>query len=369
MMGVVNNMPLLRKRWFQTLTSLVLIFLLILLISLTDFIFNPMFKYIGAVAVPIIGAGILYYLTRPIMLFFESLKINRVISILLVFLILIILAFLFIMYIFPIAQNQFTNLIDNIPKMVRSGQKFINTLQSNQVFIPEQVDDAINNFMNNIQTHVENIMSSLFGFIGHLITFIASVLLIPFFLFFMLKDGEKLAPFITQTFEKKQADNIRSLLGKIDETLTAFIQGQLIVSFFVGILLFIGYLILGLNYSLTLALFAMLMNVIPFLGPFIAVIPALIVGAFQDPIMVVWVSLITLAAQQIESNLISPNVMGRVLALHPLTVITVILAAGSIAGFLGILFAVPFYAVVKTIFIHFYKTYKEAKETEEELVN
>src|SRR5699024_1099450 len=72
----------------------------------------------------------------------------------------------------------------------------------------------------------------------------------------------------------------------------------------------------------------------------------------------------TLVAQQIESNFISPNVMGRVLSLHPLTVITIILAGGSIAGFLGILFAVPFYAVIKTIVIHFYQTYRQSKEHE-----
>ena len=179
----------------------------------------------------------------------------------------------------------------------------------------------------------------------------------------MLKDGEKLIPFITQIFDKKKADNIRSLLGKIDLALTSFIQGQLIVSICVGILLFIGYIILGLDYSLTLALFAMLMNVIPFLGPFIAVVPALIVGAFDGFTMVIWVAVVTLIAQQFESNFISPNVMGRVLKLHPLTVITVILAAGSIGGFLGILFAVPFYAVLKTIVLHFYQTYQESKAT------
>src|SRR5699024_9219394 len=102
----------------------------------------------------------------------------------------------------------------------------------------------------------------------------------------------------------------------------------------------------------------------PFVGPFLAVIPALIVGAIQDPMMLIWVSIATLIAQQIESNLISPNVIGRVLALHPLTVITVILASESIAGFLGILFTVSFYCVFKTIFIHFYQMYRkqEAKD-------
>jgi predicted PurR-regulated permease PerM len=354
------------KRWFQFLVGSILIFMLIFLISLTNFIFDPILKYIGAVAVPLVGAGILYYLTKPIMIFFEKLKIHRIVSILLVFILLIALVTLFIVYIFPIAQNQYNNLVNNIPNMVKGANNLIALLQTNQIVIPEQINDAIQSFMNNLQSHVEDMVSYLFSIISNLISFVASLVLIPFFLFFMLKDGEKLVPFITQIFEKKKADNIRSLLGKIDVALTSFIQGQLIVSFCVGVLLFIGYLILGLDYSLTLALFAMVMNVIPFLGPFIAVIPALIVGAFDGWMMVVWVSLITIIAQQFESNFISPNVMGRVLSLHPLTVITVILAAGSIAGFVGILFAVPFYAIIKTIVIHFYKTYQESKATKKD---
>lgn len=353
------------NRWIQSLVILILIFVLILLMSLTSFIFDPIFKYIGAVAVPFIGAGVLYYATKPIMNFFEKLKFNRIVSILLIFLLLISLISLFVLYIFPIAQNQFYNLMDNIPKMVDITLRFIEQFQSNQFEIPSQIDHAIRNFMDNIQTHIENIMSYLFGFIGHVITFVTSIVLIPFFLFFMLKDGHKFIPFITQILDEKRAHNMKSLLRKIDETLTAFIQGQLLISFFLGILLFIGYLVIGLKYSLTLALFGMIMNVIPFLGPFIAVVPALIVAAFEGPMMVVWVAVVTLIAQQIESNLISPNIMGRVLALHPLTVITVILAAGSIAGFLGILFAVPFYAVIKTIVVHFYHTYAQTKENKQ----
>lgn len=359
-LGVIH---LHNKHWFQLLVAAVLFFALALLISKTSFMFEPVMKYVGAVAMPLIGAGILFYLTKPVMHFFEKFKIPRVPAILLVFLLIAALITLFVLYIFPIAQNQFENLVANIPKMVKSSQNLFVLLQDYDIVIPEQIDEAFNNFMANIQSHVENTMSYLFGFLANLIVFIMSLFLIPFFLFFMLKDSEKLIPFVTQGFEEKRANNIKRLLTKIDETLTAFIQGQLIVSFILGILLLIAYLIIGLNYSLTLALFAMIMNVIPFAGPFLAVIPALIVGAFQDPMMIVWVAIVTLIAQQIESNLISPNVMGRVLKLHPLTVITVILAAGSIAGFLGVLFAVPAYAVAKTIYVHFYHIYQDQKQT------
>src|SRR5699024_3136298 len=144
-------------------------------------------------------------------------------------------------------------------------------------------------------------------------------------------------------------------LKDIDDVLSLYIRGQILISCILGLLLYIGYLIIGLNFALLLSVFALFMNIIPFIGPWIAFIPALIIGLFQDPMMVVWVSITTLIAQQIDSNLITPNVMGRTLNIHPLTIITILLAAGSLAGFFGILLAVPGYAVGKAIVSNVYE--------------
>lgn len=363
------------KKWFQVLVFLILFFLLIQLLNTTNFIFIPILQYIGAIAFPLIAAGILYYLTRPLMHLFEKIKIGRfrigrIWSIILVFIVIVLVISLFVMYIWPIAQRQITTLIDSIPKMISMTESFINNLQANYTNIPDQITDTINNFINNIPSHFNNIVDSLFGIlggvIGQVISIAAGLVMTPIFLFFMLKDGEKLLPFILQIFKKKKADNFRSLLKKVDDVLSSFIQGQLIVSLCVGILLYIGYLIIGLDYALILALFAVLTNVIPYLGPVLAAIPALIVGTIQDPMNFIWVIVIMTVAQQIESNLISPNVMGQALNVHPLTVMTVIVAAGSIGGFLGMLFAVPTYAVIRTVIVHFYQTYVDSKERKED---
>ena len=359
-----------KTKWMEGLIGAILIFLLILLISMTKFIFIPIIQLIGAVAFPIIGAGIFYYLTKPVMRLLEKLRIPRILAILIVFFLLLMIGILFVIYIWPIVRNQTTNLIKGIPAMMNVIQNFISYWQMYDAGIPEQVFIAVDDFIQKLPARMEDIVNHLFSFVGGLIgqviSIIAGIVLIPFFLFFMLKDGEKLLPFVTKFFKPKKAANLRSLLLKIDHVLAAFIQGQLMVSFFVGLLLFIGYSIIRLDYALALALFGMVTNVIPYLGPFIAVTPAIIVGAFQDPLNIIWVSIIMLIAQQIESNLISPNVMGQVLNLHPLTIISVILAAGSIAGFLGILFAVPFYAVLRTIIVHFYETYVDSKKNKED---
>src|SRR5699024_6709021 len=107
------------KSWFQTFTFLIMFFLLIWLISVTDFIFISVFQYVGAVAVPFIAAGILYYLTKPIMHILERFKVKRTMAIIIIFLLLILNGFFIIMYIAPIVKRQFMNLVFNILIMVK----------------------------------------------------------------------------------------------------------------------------------------------------------------------------------------------------------------------------------------------------------
>ncbi|TBW68083.1 AI-2E family transporter, partial [Staphylococcus epidermidis] len=135
------------------------------------------------------------------------------------------------------------------------------------------------------------------------------------------------------------------LLKDLNYTLKSYIQGQVTVSVILGIILYIGYTIIGLPYTPLLVLFAGVANLIPFLGPWLSFTPAAILGIIDGPSTFIWVCIITLIAQQLEGNVITPNVMGKSLSMHPLTIIVVILAAGDLGGFTLILIAVPLYAV------------------------
>lgn len=353
------------KKSFRILVTAILVFVLIYLISLTNFIFVPVGAYIAAIAVPIVGAGFIFYVTNPIVNWLQRNKIPRVLGIIVVFLLIVLVGFLVSIYIAPIVQKQFTRFVDNIPYMVDSVERLINLWQNNQNIIPPQLDGTIERITNNLDTYVENFTTFLIDFIGQIFGFVFSFFLIPFFLFFMLKDGHKLVPFISQFLSKEKSSSFKELMININHTLASFIQGQFIVSLCVGVMLYIGYVIIGLPYSLTLALFSFIMNFIPFLGPFLSAIPAILIGFFEDPMTAVWALVVMVVAQQIESNFISPNVMGRVLSLHPLTVITLVLAAGGIAGFLGLIFIIPAYAVIKTIIAHWYKEWR-ARQPEDE---
>lgn len=353
---------LFEKKSFRILITTILVFLLIYLIYITNFIFAPVGAYLTAIAVPIIGAGFIFYITNPIVNLLEKYKVPRVIGVIIVFLLIIALIVFGVYVVAPVVQQQFNKLANNLPNMVDSAEDLINLWQNRQSYIPDQLNETIKRLTDNLNTYVENITSVLFDAIGQIFSFVFSFFLIPFFLFFMLKDGEKFVPFITQFLNESKSKSVKKLAESINHTLASFIQGQFIVSVCVGVMLYIGYIIIDLNYSLTLALFAVVMNFIPFVGPFLSAVPAVLVGLFEDPILGVWAAVVMIIAQQIESNFISPNVMGKVLQIHPLTVITLILAAGGIAGFLGLLFIIPAYAVVKTIISHFYEEWRNSQK-------
>jgi predicted PurR-regulated permease PerM len=151
------------------------------------------------------------------------------------------------------------------------------------------------------------------------------------------------------------------MLDDVDKTLSAYIIGQAIIALTIGILMYIGYLILGLNYALILAVFAMVTAFIPILGAFIGVIPAVLVGLTVNPLMALKVLILMIIVQQLEGNLISPQIIGKRLNIHPLTFIIILLAAASLFGFIGMLIAVPVYAVCKIIGKKIYEIYRMDK--------
>src|SRR5699024_10845395 len=126
----------------------------------------------------------------------------------------------------------------------------------------------------------------------------------------------------------------------IDESLGNYIRGQLLVSLFVGIVTYLVFEFLDINYSLLLAIIMGLTNIIPYFGPIIGAVPAVAVAATISEKTVVFVLLSVFVIQLIESNLISPYVVGKSIAIHPVAIIFVLLVGRSLAGVVGMIFSV-----------------------------
>ncbi|MCZ3393871.1 AI-2E family transporter, partial [Enterococcus faecium] len=148
--------------------------------------------------------------------------------------------------------------------------------------------------------------------------------------------------------------NVVDLFNTMSDTLSSYISGQVIECLFVGTFTVIGYMIIQQPYGLLLGVIAGICNIIPYVGPYFGIFPSLLVAIAQSPGQVVSVIIVVLIVQQVDGNFIYPNVIGKSLQIHPLTIIILLLVAGKISGILGMILAVPAYAIVKVLinFIH-----------------
>ncbi|GAA0608722.1 hypothetical protein GCM10009001_27590 [Virgibacillus siamensis] len=122
--------------------------------------------------------------------------------------------------------------------------------------------------------------------------------------------------------------------------------------------MYIGYLIIGIPYAAVLGIFVMVTAIIPLIGPILGILPAIMVSLLLNPVKVIYILILTIVVQQLEGNLISPQVLGKRLDLHPLTVILLLVVAGALYGFIGVLLAIPLYAVLKVTSKNLYKIYQ-----------
>lgn len=352
-------MRMIDQKWFRAGLWALLVLTIIWVGAQVDFVFRPVVLIVQTVFAPLLIAGILFFLLRPVVRALVSWKVPRILAILLVYLVLTGVLLLALLTIGPMIQTQFVNLMSSLPAFV---DKAISTgyLIAQSDWFGELIERSNTDLdmvaagaSEYILTVVNSISSNLTSFVGFVVNIVLVAVVVPFILFFLLKDGESIYEGFVGRMPKARQEDIRRFLLDLDRTIGLFIRGQAIVALSVGVLMYIGFQIIGLNYAVLLALIAMVTNVIPYLGAFLAAAPALLVGLANSPEMALKVLVVTLLAQQIEGNFLSPLIMGKGLAIHPLTIILLLLAAGALLGPAGLLFAIPGYAVLKIVFVHF----------------
>jgi predicted PurR-regulated permease PerM len=168
----------------------------------------------------------------------------------------------------------------------------------------------------------------------------------------MLKDIHSIERSFFSLFPKQRRRELVRLIRDMDQALGNYVRGQFLVCMVIGVLAYIGYLIVGVPYALLLAAMVAVFNIIPYLGPIFGAIPALFVALFHSPRMLVGVVLVNLAVQVLEGNVISPQIVGRSLHLHPLAIIFALLVGGELGGVWGLILAVPVFAMGKVMLEH-----------------
>ena len=354
------------KLHFWTL-EILLILLVIYVSTKISFLFNPIGIFISTLFFPILISGFLFYLLNPILRFMTKRKIPKILGIVILYIALIGLFIFGGATVGPVVSNQITDIVENTPTIIDNIGKVIEDASDSplvnyviqQDFVQiDQLKERLLEFTTVVTKNITTGVSAVFSFITSLTLIIVTV---PFILFYMLKDGNRLPDAIMRFLPSSFRKEGMVIIQETSETLASYIQGQIIVCIFVGTCCFIGFLILDLPYALTLGLVIAITNIIPYVGPFIGSVPAVVVGLFQSPLTAILVIGVIVVVQQIDGNLISPLIIGKSLNIHPLTIILILLVAGSLAGIMGMILAVPTYAVVKTItknMVRLYRLYK-----------
>lgn len=347
-----------------TLGILIMIGIIVLIFNQVDFIFYPIAVLISSVLMPFVIALLLYYLLNPVIDFLEKRKVKRIWGVALLFVVLLGLLVLLVGTLIPLLSEQFSSLVENFPSFIDSitsaasgwlddipyGEQVESFINEGESFV-SQIPDNLNNYLTNGLSGVSTVVSSVTNIVVTLVTF-------PLILFFLLKDEKKMSTAVLSAVPPKWREDILRVASEINSQVGSYVKGQLIIATSIGVMMFIGFQIIGLEYSGILAIIAGFTSIIPYIGPTLAFVPAVVIALMDSWTMVLLLILVWMVVQFIDGNLIEPNVMGKQLNVHPLTIIVVLLVIGDLLGIFGLIFGVPIYAISKVIVVHFFQKFK-----------
>lgn len=360
--------------WLFWPSVLLVIATLIFVCTKIQFVFKPFLTFISVIFVPLIISGFLYYMLNPILKLVMKVKLgrfkmNKGVASLLIVIVMILIAIWGIASLIPPVVKEITQLVNHLPQTVSGLQDLLNDTIKHSPLKHVDLSTYYKQFDHQLAAYAQTVLKGLSGRVGDIIGVVTNVtvvtITVPVMLFYMLKDGSKLAPSIQKWLSPHHAKEVNKLLGKMNDTLSSYIAGQVIECLFVGVFTSIGYLIIGEPLALVLGIAAGLCNLIPYVGPYIGIAPALFVALTMAPEKLIWVIVVVIVVQQIDGNIVYPNIIGRSLKIHPLTIICLLLAAGHIAGIGGMILCIPFYAVVKTVIEYMFDIYRIEHPTSE----
>ncbi len=331
-----------KKKYFFWLS----IILLILLIVFS-------FIFIKKSLIIFISSILISFIFKPVVDFFENKKIPRSISVLVIFSICSFLLFISLYFLVPKLINQTNHLLENLTeekiKLILSylEETIITKFPFlSGVDLTTQFAKFFSNFFSNISNNLSKLFMNLFSFF-------VVLFIVPFITFFLLKDSKKLIEGIINLSPSRYSDLTKYVVSKTTHQLSRYVRGWILDAFVVGSLITIGLTILGINNSISIGFIAGVGHLIPYFGPVIGGLPALIISLFQYGNFSMLPSLIILFAvvYTLDNGIIQPKIFSKSTDLHPVVIIFLILVGNELLGLLGMLIAIPLTTTIKTIII------------------
>lgn len=298
-------------------------------------------------SLPFLFSILLTFLLDPPVDYLESKGFSRTKATFIIFLVILLIVVITIWLLFPVLLNQ----IKTIQTQLQGDyieQRFaiiIQDMETKFSFLKDQ------DLSQKIKPALEKVSEEMLNFALGLFSALSNLVIIPFITFFLLKDGPSAKKNIIARVPNRYFEMVLSLLHKIEQQLGGYIRGQMIDAFWIGVLSIIALYFIGVDYYFFIGAIAGLANMIPYLGPIVGAVPAILVSLMQDssfsPILMIIISFAVI--QLIDNVLISPLVVAKSVNIHPLVVIIVIFIGEQLLGVLGMLIAVPVTGILNVI--------------------
>ena len=310
--------------------------------------------YLFEILVPFFFGMLVAYLLDPLVDYLEKNKIKRGIAttiiLFLFFLIILILFFL----IFPILSIQLKNFLIEFPSVISTFNQKANIVIGHlqkKAFLQSN-SDILNNILPNLSNLVTSFLRNIVSSSLAVFNIITIILITPIVSWYFLKDWDDIIINFNSLLSSKHKKTVIKYVKELDLIFSAYLRGQILVSLFLTFFYFSTFYIIGLNYSLFVGVFAGFFSFIPIVGIVISFFITALLGYLQflDTLTIVYILLIFFSAQLLESNFLTPKLVGKKLGLHPLAVLFAIFVFGALFGIAGIIFATPLMAVIVFIF-------------------
>ena len=331
-------------------------------------VFSFLLTLIGVLAPFFIGI-VVAWLFNPFVNMLERKGLKRIFSVIITYLIILTIIALVISLIIPLIYDQISDLSETVPSIIKNIQNIVNSIIGkfkkidgiDTEVLKQKLLNGISSYGEDIYTSLPNIVVDFIkNFISGIGTFFLG-LLIGFFLLVGFKDvNDSIILLIPQKFHTSS----KELLGKINKTLRGYVNGALFDASIILVACAICFSIFGLKSAILFALFCAIMNVIPYAGPYIGAVPALLVGFSQSTSIGFAVLISIVVIQTIEGNILSPIVMSKTTNVKPVAIIIGLLIFGHFFGILGMILSTPIIGVCKVIFNFFddkYHFFSEVK--------
>lgn len=309
----------------------------------------------------LIAAAIFAFILKPMVDRFEKHGLKRSYAVLVTYLIIFAVIFLIGFSIAPKAvveiKNFFTYLPRNVSGLIERVEAWTQTVMKSNPMLQEyfsKIGDVLRDQMYKLQAWVIKFGTNITSYASSAVTKMLNMVLVPVVAFYFLRDERKIKKHVLRMIPHNKKEGFLAIGHDINDSLGNFVRGRLLMAVFVGAATAIMLLVFGIQYALVIGVITCVADVIPYIGPTLGFIPAVIIGYIQSPIKALWIALGFMAIQWIENNVIGPKLLSKSTGLHPLTVLLGLIIGGGVAGVLGMIFSVPLIAVLKILWSYFY---------------